>query len=71
MATLDIESLLGAISTESPGGDNLEYDPDFLAMQLAAEGKTERQMGDTLVPAEEPDWPGCLEALLREPRCFI
>lgn len=65
MATLDIESLLGAISTESPGGDNLEYDPDFLAMQLAAEGKTERQMGDTLVPAEEPDWPRVREIGVR------
>lgn len=56
MAALDVESLLGVISTESPGGDDLEYDPDFLAMQLSAEGKAERQMGDTLVPAEEPDW---------------
>lgn len=56
MTSLDLERLLGVISTESPGGEDLEYDPDFLAMQLAAEGKAERQMGDTLVPAEEPDW---------------
>ncbi len=56
MTALDVESLLGVISTESPGGDDLEYDPDFLAMQLAAEGKAERQMGDHLIPAEEPDW---------------
>lgn len=56
MAALDLNCLLGAISTESPGGDDLEYDPDFLAMQLAAEGKAERQMGDHLIPAEEPDW---------------
>ncbi len=56
MAVFDPESLLETISTESPGGDDLEYDPDFLAMQLAAEGKAERQMGNTLVPAEVPDW---------------
>lgn len=56
MAAFDLECLLGAVSDESPGGDALEYDPDFLAMQLAAEGKAERQMGDRLIPAEEPDW---------------
>jgi type VI secretion system protein ImpA len=53
---LDLETLLGAVSAESPAGDNHEYDPDFLAMLQVAEGKPERRMGDSLVPAEDPDW---------------
>jgi type VI secretion system protein ImpA len=37
-------------------GPDLEYDPDFISLFLAATGKPERQSGESLVPAEEPDW---------------
>jgi len=53
---LDIESLLREITPESPCGDNLEYDADFGALERAAQGKGERQIGDTIVAAEEPNW---------------
>ncbi len=55
--SLDIQSLLAEISTENPCGEDLEYDPDFGEMERAAQGKAEQQMGDTLVPAREADWP--------------
>jgi len=37
-------------------GEDLEYDPDFLALQQAAAGKSEQQFGATIIPAESPDW---------------
>jgi len=55
--SLDIQSLLAEISTENPCGEDLEYDPDFGVMERAAQGKPEQQIGDTLVPAQEADWP--------------
>jgi type VI secretion system protein ImpA len=56
MSTIDVEQLLQPVSEESPCGDDLEYDPDFIAMMQAAEGKAEQQMGDEIIEAEPPDW---------------
>lgn len=53
---IDIEGLLEAISPETPCGEDLEYDPAYGALERAAQGKPEQQFGDTIVPAEEPDW---------------
>ncbi|HMV54152.1 MAG TPA: type VI secretion system protein TssA [Rhodocyclaceae bacterium] len=53
---IDIESLLAPVSEESPCGPDLEYDPAFLDLDQAARGKPEQQFGDTVIPAEEPDW---------------
>ena len=47
---------LQAVSAEAPCGPNLEYDQEFLALEQAARGKEEQQYGDTVIPAEEPDW---------------
>lgn len=44
------------ISTDAPEGVDIEYDSRFLELQSAAEGKPEQQYGDTIIPAEEPDW---------------
>lgn len=59
-----IERLLAPISEERPCGDDLEYDADFMALEAASRGKEEQQFGDTIIPAEEPDWqsviPSCL-----------
>lgn len=56
MSAFDHESLLGALSEEEPCGPDLEYDPAFTALEQAARGKPEQQVGDTITPAEEPDW---------------
>jgi type VI secretion system protein ImpA len=53
---LDLDQLLSTVSEEEPAGSDLEYDPLFGEMERAAEGKEEQQFGDTIIPAEEPDW---------------
>lgn len=53
--TLDTEALLAELSPQ-PCGENLEYDPDFIAMEKAAEGTPERVIGDHKIEAEEADW---------------
>jgi len=53
---LDIEALLAPIDDASPAGPDLEYDAEWQALERAAQGKPEQQFGDTIIPAEEPDW---------------
>lgn len=53
---MDIETLLTPISDDSPCGPDLGYAPDFVSLEHASQGKPERRIGETVVPAEEPDW---------------
>jgi type VI secretion system protein ImpA len=53
---IEIESMLRDIAPDAPCGEDLEYDPDYGALERATQGKPEQQFGDTVVPAEEPDW---------------
>jgi type VI secretion system protein ImpA len=53
--------LLVALSETAPCGDDLEYDPQFLELELAGNGKPEQQYGDTVIPAKPPDWPAVLD----------
>lgn len=53
---MDLRALLEPRSSEPPSGDNLEYDPVFTEMELAAQPGEEQQMGDTVVAAEDPDY---------------
>jgi type VI secretion system protein ImpA len=64
-ADLDLDALLAPLDDAAPCGPDLEYDADFLAMQATGEGKPERQYGDTVIPAEEPDWPVLREQALK------
>lgn len=48
--------LLAAISATSPCGEDLEYDAEFLHLERAAQDQPERSMGDSILPAEPPDW---------------
>ena len=54
--TVDVDNLLAALDSENPCGLDLEYDPLFIEMAEAAQGKPEQQFGDTVIPAEDPDW---------------
>ena len=56
MPLLDMTDWLGAVDDAAPAGPNLEFDPDFGALERAAQGEPERQAGDTLVAAKEPEW---------------
>jgi type VI secretion system protein ImpA len=51
-----METLLAAIADHPPCGPDLEYDPQFVALETAARGKPEQQSGDKIIPAEQPDW---------------
>jgi type VI secretion system protein ImpA len=55
-ALVDVESMTMVISDDSPCGESLEYDPAFADLEIAARGKPEQHFGNTLVPAQEPDW---------------
>lgn len=56
MNDFDVQQLLTPRSEASPSGDDLEYDPDFIEMESAAQGKPEQQYGETIIPGEPPDW---------------
>lgn len=53
---IDVEALLAEISPDAPCGGDLEYDPAYGELERLVKGKEEQQIGDTIVPAEEPDW---------------
>ncbi|HVY16861.1 MAG TPA: type VI secretion system protein TssA [Rhodopila sp.] len=49
-------TLLPDLSDDAPSGENLEFDPDFSALDRACQGKPEAQYGDTIIPAVPPEW---------------
>jgi len=51
-----VERLLAEVSADAPCGPDLEYDPDFVALGVAATPKPEQRIGDSVVPARDPDW---------------
>ena len=56
MSHLNITRFLEPLSENSVCGDDLEYNPKFQEMVRSAMGEPERQVGDSIIPAEEPDW---------------
>lgn len=52
----DVDSLLQPVSDEFPSGEALDYDIDFLQLEIAARGRGEQQMGDAISSGTEPDW---------------
>ena len=56
MSIIDVEKLLAPVDGESPVGADLSYDPSIMEIEQLAAGKPEQQIGDTIVPAEDPDW---------------
>jgi type VI secretion system protein ImpA len=53
---IDVQSLLAPVSDDAPSGPDLEYDPEFVEFESVSRGKSEQQFGDTVIPAEEPEW---------------
>jgi type VI secretion system protein ImpA len=53
---IDLDSLLSAISEHAPSGEDLEYDPEFNALEIANKPGEERVIGDNVIPAEDPDY---------------
>ncbi|WP_053183062.1 type VI secretion system protein TssA [Pseudomonas kilonensis] len=53
---MDVPLLLAAVSATSLCGEDLEYDADFLRLERDSRGQPERSMGDSILPAEPPEW---------------
>lgn len=53
---MSVASLLKNLGEDAPSGENLEYDPAFTALELAAQPGEERQVGDQIIEASEPDY---------------
>ncbi|KVR08881.1 type VI secretion system protein [Burkholderia ubonensis] len=51
-----IDRLLAGLAPDAPCGANLEYEAEFLQLQERATPRPEQQYGDTVIPAEAPDW---------------
>ncbi|MCB2135984.1 MAG: type VI secretion system protein TssA [Rhodobacteraceae bacterium] len=58
---MNLTELLAPRSEDQPSGENLEYDSDFTALERAAQPKQERQAGDEILAAEEPNHKDVIE----------
>lgn len=56
MLVADFNQLREPIATDSPAGENLEYDPRFVEMMRLGEGTREQQYGATIIEAKPPEW---------------
>ena len=56
MAVLEVGKLVAPVAGDAPSGANLEYDPAFLELEKAAEGKAEQVIGGVASAAEPPDY---------------
>ncbi|MDR2154678.1 MAG: type VI secretion system protein TssA [Burkholderiaceae bacterium] len=56
MSSTEIELLKVPVDGQKPCGEDLEYDEEFLALHQATQRKREQQFGNTVIPAEAPDW---------------
>jgi type VI secretion system protein ImpA len=61
---LDLERLLESFGDDAPSGENLEYEVVFSAMEMAAQPGEERQIGDSVIEAEDPDYRDISEKAL-------
>ena len=53
---MELDRLLGEISGDAPSGADLEYDPEYEALALAAEVRDSQQIGDEVLEAKPPDY---------------
>lgn len=60
----DLQPLLAPLGDDAPCGPDLEYDAAYIELDQAGASKPERQFGDTIYPAEPPDWPVVYEKAL-------
>ena len=61
---MDLEALLTSRGDENPSGEDMVYDLAFMTLEVAAQPGEERQAGDKIIAAEEPDFKEVTEAAL-------
>lgn len=64
LLSTSLADLAAPLDALLPCGENLEYDPQFLALEAALNGKPEVQYGSTITPATGPDWKSARELAL-------
>ncbi|MEM7440304.1 MAG: type VI secretion system protein TssA [Pseudomonadota bacterium] len=58
---LDPEDLLAGFGDDEPAGPDLEYDPEFSELAIAATPKGEQQVGDNVIEGEDADFSEVLK----------
>ena len=53
---MDLDVLLQNLGDDAPSGEDLECDPVFTELEIAATHGEERQAGDEILPPEDPDY---------------
>lgn len=53
---MELDALLQSKGDDAPSGDDPVYDLTFMTLELAAQQGEERQAGDQIIAAEEPDY---------------
>jgi type VI secretion system protein ImpA len=56
MSLFNLDALVAPVSDAAPAGANLEYEAEFRALEEAAVGKREQQMGSGTIPGEPPNF---------------
>ncbi|MFE8647236.1 type VI secretion system protein TssA [Sphingomonas sp. NCPPB 2930] len=62
MTTTALDVWLAPCDADEPSGVALDYDPEFMALEKLQQGEPERQYGDVIIAAKEPDWRAVLQA---------
>jgi type VI secretion system protein ImpA len=53
---MDLSTFTSPLPGPEPSGPNLEYNPDFQALERAQQGRPEQVIGDAVRPGEDPNW---------------
>ncbi len=53
---MNLDALLQSHGEDAPSGEDLEYDPAFTELEIAAQPGEEKQAGDEIIAAAEPDY---------------
>ena len=59
-----MDALLTSRGEDAPSGENLEYEPVFAELELAAQPGEEKQVGDEIVQGEPPEYGVVIEKAL-------
>jgi type VI secretion system protein ImpA len=56
MSAIDVQAFLSPVSDAAPCGEDLSHDREYAGLEQMIAGTPERQIGETIVPAQDPDW---------------
>lgn len=59
---IKVEELLAPVSVDDPAGPSLQWDPDYAEMKTLVEGVPQKEMGESVIPGVDPDWPAAVKA---------